>query len=57
VANEQSRSQRDEIILSEEEIFDVSLSTFYVFDRENGPTAAWAPPQSTRKGGGTCISC
>jgi len=57
MANEPSTSQPHETIFSEEEIFDVSLSTFYVFDRENGPTAAWAPPQSTRKGGGTCISC
>jgi len=54
VANEQSGSQRDEIILSEEEIFDVSLSTFYVFDKENGAIAPWVPPQATHKGGGPC---
>src|SRR5262245_25271311 len=30
-----SQSQNQEIFLGEEEIFDVSLSTFYVFDKEN----------------------
>jgi hypothetical protein len=57
MANVPSTSQPHEIILSEEEIFDVSLSTFYVFDKENGAIAAWAPPQATHKGGGPCASC
>jgi hypothetical protein len=55
MVNEPPTSQRDEIILSEEEIFDVSLATFYVFDRENGAIPGWAPPQPTHKGGGTCL--
>jgi hypothetical protein len=37
------------IILSEEEIFDVSLSTFYVFDKENA-----AAPRNLR--GGPCVN-
>jgi hypothetical protein len=49
MATEPSNSQRDEIILSEEEIFDVSLATFYAFDKENG-----APPP-TRPKGGPCV--
>jgi hypothetical protein len=57
VAKQPSNSQRDEIILSEEEIFDVSLATFYAFDRENDAIEAWAPPQPTHKGGGTCVAC
>jgi hypothetical protein len=36
MANELSTSQRYETILREEEIFDVSLATFNVFDKENG---------------------
>jgi hypothetical protein len=31
---------RHELILSEEEVFDVSLATFYVFDRENTALAS-----------------
>ena len=44
---------RHELILSEEEVFDVSLATFYVFDRENG---ALASPgfQLVRGGCGGC---
>jgi hypothetical protein len=53
MANELPNSQRDEIILSEEEIFDVSLATFYVFDREN----AGAPPPTRPKGGPCGTGC
>src|SRR5579864_1623441 len=31
-----SQSQNHEIFVGDEEIFDVSLSTFYTFDKENG---------------------
>jgi hypothetical protein len=48
MATEPSNSQRDEVILSEEEIFDVSLTTFYAFDKENGP-------RPTRPKGGPCV--
>src|SRR5215468_348744 len=37
-ANTSPPSQKHELFLGEEEIFDVSLATFYVFDKENaGP--------------------
>src|SRR5260370_15267949 len=44
-----SQSQSHEIFLADEEIFDVSLATFYVFDKENTGT-----PQQLRfaRGGG-----
>ena len=38
-----SISQSHEIFLGEEEIFDVSLATFYVFDKEVVDTATAAP--------------
>ena len=50
MANRPSTSQGHKIILSEEEIFDVSLATFYVFDKEN----VGAPPQSRPSRGGPC---
>jgi hypothetical protein len=40
---------RHELILSEEEVFDVSLATFYVFDREN--TALASPGFQLVRGG------
>jgi hypothetical protein len=40
---------RHELILSEEEVFDVSLATFYVFDREN--TALDSPGFQLVRGG------
>jgi hypothetical protein len=42
-----------EIILSEEEIFDVSLATFYVFDKENKPELG----QPLRLAAGRCGGC
>ena len=39
MANETSNSQPHEIVLSEEEIFDVGLTTFYSFDKENTEAA------------------
>jgi hypothetical protein len=43
-ANTPPPSQKDEIVLAEEEISDVSLATFYVFDKESA-----GPPQLFRK--------
>jgi hypothetical protein len=51
MANEPSTSEPHEIIFSEEEIFDVSLATFYVFDREN----AGAPPPTRPVKRGPCV--
>jgi hypothetical protein len=53
-----STSRSDEIFLGEEEMSDVSLSTFYVFDKEN----AEIPPrvqQIAARGCGCCcaVSC
>ena len=50
MANIPSTSQRHEILLGEEEISDVSLATFYVFDKEN----AGAPPPARPRRGGPC---
>lgn len=51
----QNTSPRHEVFLGEEEISDVSLSTFYVFDKEN------AKPQAGEKvawwGGCRCGGC
>jgi hypothetical protein len=52
MANEPSTSQPHEIVLSEEEISDVSLATFYVFDNENGRV----PPPPRHSRGGPCGS-
>jgi hypothetical protein len=51
-ANTSPPSQKHEIFLGEEEISDVSLATFYVFDKEN----AGAPPlfQKLRLAFGGC---
>jgi hypothetical protein len=52
----QNTSQRQEIILGEEELSDVSLATFYVFDKENT-----AKPQAGQQlawwGGCRCGGC
>ena len=52
----QNTSPRHEVFLGEEEISDVSLSTFYVFDKENA-----AKPQAGEKvawwGGCRCGGC
>jgi len=42
-ANTSPPSQKHEIFLGEEEISDVSLATFYVFDNEKCRTAAALP--------------
>ena len=56
-ANTPSPSQNHEIFLGEEEISDVSLATFYVFDKEN----AGPPPLSQKlrlaAGGGAGCGC
>jgi hypothetical protein len=48
-----------QIILSEEEIVDVSLATFYVFDKENAGTPRLGEKlaQGCRRGCGGCRGC
>ncbi len=54
-ANTPSTSQSHELLLGEEEIFDVSLGTFYIYDKENaGPSAL---PQNLRLARGGCGGC
>src|SRR6201990_281146 len=50
-----SQSQNQEIFLGEEETFDVSLSTFYVFDKENGEASPLAQHLKLARGG--CGGC
>src|SRR5215470_12343754 len=50
-----SQRQNQEIFLGEEEIFDVSLSTFYVFDKENGGASPLAQHLKLARGG--CGGC
>jgi hypothetical protein len=51
-------TQGHEIILGEEEISDVSLATFYVFDKENSGTLQGGMLQLARGGGGGgCGGC
>jgi hypothetical protein len=50
MANELSISRRHESVLSEEEICDVSLATFHVFDKENAEA-----PAARHFRGGPCI--
>jgi hypothetical protein len=51
MANETSSLQPHKIVLSEEEIFDVGLATFYVFDKEN----AGAARSARHVKGGPCV--
>src|SRR6516165_5856632 len=56
-ANTSPPSQKHEILLGEEEISDISLATFHVFDKENA-----GPPPLFQKlrlaaGGGACGAC
>jgi hypothetical protein len=51
-ANTSPTSQNHEIFLAEEEISDVSLATFYVFDKENAP-----PPAGQKLTFGGCHGC
>jgi hypothetical protein len=56
-ANTSPPSQKHEIFLGEEEISDISLATFHIFDKENA-----GPPSIFQKlrlaaGGGACGAC
>jgi hypothetical protein len=53
-ANTPATSQRHEIFLGEEEISDVSLATFYVFDKENAGAPPLAQQLRLARGGGGC---
>ncbi len=50
-----SQSQSHELFLGEEEIFDVSLGTFYIYDKEN--VAPSALPQNLKLARGGCGGC
>ena len=54
--NVPSTSQPDELFLGEEEIFDVSLSPFYTFDKENGGAPSLAQHLKLAAHGG-CGGC
>jgi hypothetical protein len=54
-ANTSPTAQSHEIFLGEEEIADVSLATFYVFDKENAGMPA--PAQRVAFGCGGCRGC
>ena len=47
-----SQSQNHEIFVGDEEIFDVSLSTFYTFDKENAGAPSLAQQLKLARGGG-----
>jgi hypothetical protein len=47
-----SQSQNHEIFVGDEEIFDVSLSTFYTFDKENAGQTSLAQQLKLARGGG-----
>lgn len=51
-ANAPSASQSKGLLLGEEELFDVSLATFYVYDKENAGSSA--PTQGLRLARGGC---
>jgi len=59
---EQSPGMRHEVALSEEELFDVSLATFHLFDKENNP-GTFRPGVRVAMGGGCmgggcgCFGC
>jgi hypothetical protein len=58
-ANTTLPSQKHEIFLGEEEISDVSLATFYIFDKDNaGPPPLSQKPRLAAGGGAGCgCSC
>jgi hypothetical protein len=56
IQSAQNTGPRQEIFLGEEEISDVSLSTFYVFDKENG-TKAQAGEKTAWWGCRGCRGC
>jgi hypothetical protein len=47
-----SQSQNHEIFVSDEEIFDASVSTFYTFDKENAGAPSLAQQLKLARGGG-----
>jgi len=53
-ANTSPPSQKHEIFLGEEGIFDVSLATFYVFDKENAAAAKNGVQEARGCGGRGC---
>jgi hypothetical protein len=55
-ANTAPPSQSHEIFVGEEEISDVSLTTFYIFDKENaGPPSLSPKPRLAVGGGAGCV--
>jgi hypothetical protein len=54
VPTTRNTAMNHEIILSEEEIFDVSLATFYVFDKENKPELGQPLRLAAGRCGGGC---
>ena len=56
-ANTSPPSQKHEIFLGEEEISDVGLATFYVFDRENAGPAPLFQKLKLARGCGCACSC
>jgi hypothetical protein len=58
-ANTSLPSQKHEILLGEEEISDISLATFYVFEKEiAGPPPLFQKPRLAAGGGAGCgCSC
>jgi hypothetical protein len=53
-ANTSPPSQKHEIFLGEEEISDVSLATFHVFDKENAGPPLFQKPRLAAGGGAGC---
>ena len=56
-ANTSPPSQKYEIFLGEEEIFDVSLATFYIFDKENVSDLGQGIRLAAKGGCGGCGGC
>src|ERR1700741_2508716 len=56
--NTSQPSQKHELFLGEEEISDVSLATFHVFDKENaGPPPLFQKPRLARGCACSCAPC
>jgi hypothetical protein len=51
-ANPSPPLQKHELLLGEEEFFDVSLVTFYIFDKENAGPLPFQKPRLAIGGGG-----
>jgi hypothetical protein len=56
-ANTSPPSQKHEMLLGEEELSDVSLATFYVFDKENAGPSPVFQKQRLAAGGGAGCGC